>query len=403
MRRAPLILGQCAELRVRPRQRRQPTGRFAVGTNRLMQDTRRGEVVHQAELIQPLVDRRRHRGVVASRVRPSRQAKLLQERGELGSCEGLRKRGELGRVTAVVRTGAEVMLEEHFGLLSRAAAYQDMALIGAEQDGNLQRRTLPPFRRGIVEQLVAGGEPQLIAGGDQDRLADQLALQDRLARALDVFQLPTRFRAPEHDHRVGVTPLADAEGHERSACLGPVRGDGDRPDPGRHRGRVGGARRPDCIGTIARDFGPITWSEPLVADERIERRTRNADRGDRQDHHQRGSPRTLAMRAARQLIRLRVPGLAGSWIVLLDGHHAQSLVWLGELRRIPIQSHNAGGRENFVYPIPASRQFATPTWSDQFEPVSRPSSAGKPGQDGSPPGYTFIAAIRCFGRSDECH
>ena len=59
-------------------------------------------------------------------------------------------------------------------------------------------------------------------------------------------------------------------------------------------GAAGGWRRgrPDCIGTVARHSGPITWSEPLVADERIERRTRNADRGDRQDHHQRGSPGT---------------------------------------------------------------------------------------------------------------
>ena len=241
MRRAPLVLGQRAELGICPASAASRAGDSPSVRIASCRITHRGEVVHQAELIQPLVDRRRHRGVVANRVRPSRQAKLLQERGELGSCEGLRRRGELGRVTAVVRTGAEVMLEEHFGLLSRAAAHQDMALIGAEQDGDLQRRTSTLSGRGIVEQLVARGEPQLIAGGDQDRLADQLALQDRLARPLDVFQLPTRFRAPEHDHRVGVTPLADAEGHERSACLGLVRGDGDRPDLGRRRGRAGGA------------------------------------------------------------------------------------------------------------------------------------------------------------------
>ena len=65
MGRTPLVLGQRAELRVRPRQRRQPRRRFAVGADRLVQGPHGGEVVNEAELIEPLLDVRRHRSVVA--------------------------------------------------------------------------------------------------------------------------------------------------------------------------------------------------------------------------------------------------------------------------------------------------------------------------------------------------
>ena len=61
VRRAPLVLGQGAELRVGPRQGRQPRRRLAVGADRLVQGPHRGEVVDQAQLLEPLLDIRRHR------------------------------------------------------------------------------------------------------------------------------------------------------------------------------------------------------------------------------------------------------------------------------------------------------------------------------------------------------
>ena len=48
-----------------------------------------GEVVHEAQLIEPLVGVRRHGSVVAAPVRRALQAELLQQSGELGSGECL--------------------------------------------------------------------------------------------------------------------------------------------------------------------------------------------------------------------------------------------------------------------------------------------------------------------------
>ena len=74
-----------------------------------------------------------------------------------------------------IRVRAEVVLLEDLGLLALAAADQGMALARAEQDGDLDRRAASslPRRERVVEELVARRQTQLIAGGDQERLADR--------------------------------------------------------------------------------------------------------------------------------------------------------------------------------------------------------------------------------------
>ena len=86
-----------------------------------------------------------------------------------------------------------------------------MAFVAPEQDGNLGRLADPRINRGrhIVQKLIARREAQLIAGGDQDRLPDQLSLEDALNRAQGIQLGRTRAGTAQGDTIPFFGSLAD--------------------------------------------------------------------------------------------------------------------------------------------------------------------------------------------------
>ncbi len=291
----PVEIAEHAEQRIAPGQRVEPLRRFAVGPDRLVDRPDRREHPREPEPGQPILDPGRHRRGGADGVRLPGRAKLAQHPGELGARHRLGLLGQLGeRAVGGIRAG-QIDGQQPLGLRPLAArdervVHQVDAVAAHGKRPELERRAVRRRGQRFAQDLVAGGQSELVAGGDQHRLPDQLAGQDAVLQEGLVAGAVLGHRRAQGHHAPGLAralPLAGrrradddqprprrrrAECRRRQLLVQLRRpgGRGRHRSPGRAVGGVGRGRRcVDLVGDGRRGgiLGPIRFPVPAARDE----------------------------------------------------------------------------------------------------------------------------------------
>jgi len=190
VRGAPLVLGEDTEQGVAAGEGRDPRGRLSVRPDRGVQLPDRRKEVRIAQAGEAAFRPAGQGGVGPPRVRFARQAERPQGPGEL------RPRQRLGRLDELrQREGGQRLVEERVGLGPGDPADRGPALSAFPEDrGDLGALPLAAAGDRLPEHLVACGQPQLVARGDQDGLADDLPQEDARVRPLERVREVLRAR-----------------------------------------------------------------------------------------------------------------------------------------------------------------------------------------------------------------
>ncbi len=180
----PVELRQYAELSISAGECAKARGRLAVGPDRFVQVADGGEVLHEPEVREAILDVCRQRGVGFVRVRLTFEPECLECCGKCGPRQGLTQGGELEQIVEFgSRIRQQVVLEQGLRRSIAIAAEDEhpaRARLHPEVAHDDGRTAAGRFRRRVAEDFISRPQPEAVARCDQDRLADDLPVKQKL-------------------------------------------------------------------------------------------------------------------------------------------------------------------------------------------------------------------------------